>query len=210
MGGYGVFVDHTNTTVTFAQERPEGTTALRVDGFEAVLGLINPGTDGYGYRALVTGDYDLFGVWPPISSQDSMSVMRPGFDVRIVDQYAADQPGTTIAHTYQHYKLGNITPRLQLVKVLLNTALIGGSGYTGGNLIHHSDEIGNPSPGLRKSLDESFPILCFLPDAASRKVLVSEIGICLSNVADFRVFVGWCLDARIFPVLRDEWVALVA
>lgn len=209
IGGYGVFVDHTNEMFPFVQERPEGVTGLRVDGFDAVLGLINPDTAHYGYRALVTGDYDLFGVWPPIPSKDTFR-MRNDYDVRIVDQYAAEQPGTTIAHTYQHYKLGNITPRLQLVKVLLNTALIGGSGYPGGNLVHHSDEIGNPSPGLRKSLDESFPILCFLPETASRRVLVHEIGICLTNLADFRTFVGWCLENQIFPVLRDEWVPLVA
>jgi hypothetical protein len=216
-GGYGVFVDHTNAHVAFTQRTFEGRTPPRVQEFHAVMGLINPDTASYGYRACVTGDYDLFGVWAPAPKGDQFleRAQNREWDVRTVDQFRAANPENELAHHYQHYRLGNITGRLNMIKVLLNTALIagtmnngGGAAYSGGNLIHHSDEIGNPSPGLRKSLDESFPILAFLPRSSWKMAGVSQSGMCLRNVSDFAVFVDMCRRTGIVPGLREEWVAM--
>ena len=111
------------------------------------------------------------------------------------------------AHEFQHFKLGNISPRLEMIKVLLNTALIGGGGFPGGNLVHHSDEVGNPSPGLRKSLQQSFPLLAFVPDHlwGGFRPPLTEPGVCIRNTLDFADFTRDCRNAGIVPDLREEW-----
>jgi hypothetical protein len=202
--GYGLFVDYTYAGTPFIQQTPGGATPIRVLGYDSVLGLINPDSAHLGYRACVTGDYDLFGVWAPFAKEDPFAA-KTRWDDRIVDRYREQNPETEIAHHFQHYKLGNITGRLNMVKVLLNTALIGKSKYTGGNLIHHSDEIGNPSPGLQKTLSESFPILAFLPSDKWTVAGVDSVGMCMTTVEDFVWFARACLKAHIAPELRPEW-----
>ncbi len=205
-GAYGVFVDYNVTDPAFTQFRPESVPAIRVLGYEAILGLINPGTENYGYRACVTGDYDLFAVWPP-ERQAGAFGMRTNLDVRIVDRYRELNPTTTTAHHKQHYKLGNITARLETIKVLLNTAFIGGGGFPGGNLVHHSDEVGNPSPGLKKTLLESFPLLGFMPRHTWRQAQPRFLtpGFCIKNTLDFSNVVRLCRASGIAPDLRPEW-----
>lgn len=225
VGGYGIFVDRSRTT-QFQQVLPGMSTgtSIRVGGYEALLGLINPGTAQYGYRACVTGDYDLFGVWAPTAQVTTGTASRPDaaellhtraqlgvrgprtaapraaatdWDRRFVSQFSGPN-----AHHHQHYQLGNITRRINLVKVMLNTALQSGDSakYTGGMMVHHSDEVGNPSPGLRKSLDESFPLLAFRPGAGA---------LALENQTDFVTFARGCQAAGIAPDLRPEWLGLL-
>lgn len=197
-GGYGIFVDRGK--LPFRQMLPglASEVGLKVSGYEPLLGLINPGTSRYGYRACVTGDYDLFGVWPPKTTADLRVNRLQNPDARFVDKFK----GKEKQHHHQHYLLGNITPRINLIKVLLNTALQhGDSGkYTGGQMVHHSDEIGNPSPGLVKQLHECFPILAFTP--GSRMVQL------LQNEQDFIRFTRSCQDAYV-PALREEWKKMV-
>lgn len=206
-GGYGVFIDHTQHRTPFAQELPVGINPPTVMGYQPILGLTNPDSDSYGYRACVTGDYDLFGVWPPYPRLDPFAVNKH-WDIRYVDAVKVIAPGIKHAHHHQHHRLGNITGRLNMVKVLLNTAFIGlaGSDYPGGNLVHHSDEIGNPSPGLKKSLKESMPILAFLPDSSWGRRAAEPI--LIEGEADFKEFVGFCRSTGIKPQLRPEWEAL--
>lgn len=217
VGGYGIFVDK-NRAVPFKQllpGMPDGA-GIRVSGYDALLGLINPGTQAYGYRACVTGDYDLFAVWPkkeglerghPRPSVNEINTRRnrmgladdkfeasPDWDERTVSAFR----GRENAHHYQHYQLGNITRRIRLVKVMLNTVLQSGDSgkYTGGMMVHHSDEIGNPSPGLRKSLDESFPLIAFIPRCVPHG---------LRNKPEFKEFVTKCGGMGFYLDLRDEW-----
>jgi len=202
-GGYGVFVDSTNKEVSFTQDLPHGLRAIKVFGEESVLGLINPGTDQYGYRACVTGDYDLFAVWPPVQRLDPFAGRN--WDVRIVERYRQMNPESAKPHFQQHYRLGNITGRLNMIKVLLNTAFIGKGGFPGGNLVHHSDEVGNPSPGLKKTLIESFPLLAFVPRDGWKLAKLSTPGLCVKNTLDFASLVNLCQKARISPDIRPEW-----
>jgi hypothetical protein len=202
-GGYGVFVDYTNETVRFEQRVPTTIRAVKVLGYESVLGLTNPGTDEYGYRACVTGDYDLFAVWPPMQKLDPFGA--GDWDTRVVDRYRQQHVASTTAHHHQHYRLGNITNRLNMVKVFLNTALIGRGGFPGGNLVHHSDEVGNPSPGLKKTLLESFPLLAFVPRDGWRRSGLTSSGMCVRNTLDFSTLVNHCQAQRIAPDLRPEW-----
>jgi hypothetical protein len=203
-GAFGVFVDYSNPSHHFEQWAPDTVRPVKVLGYEAVLGLTNPGMEHYGYRACVTGDYDLFAVWAPIHRLDPFAA-RNKWDKRIVDRYKELSPRDATPHFHQHYKLGNITARLNMMKVLLNTAFIANGGFSGGNLVHHSDEVGNPSPDLKKSLVESFPILAFVPTESWRGGTWRSPGVCLRDATDFRNLVDICRTGGIVPDLMPEW-----
>ncbi len=90
------------------------------------------------YRSAMTGDYDLWAIFPSAGQyapkgKDARPV--PGSDRFSVPmrQFAA--------HEDQH--MGNITARGREIKNLLN-ASIQAAGYTGGDIVHHSDEAGRP------------------------------------------------------------------
>jgi hypothetical protein len=125
--------------------------------------------------------------------------------VRAVDAYQQQHPDDRNAHYQQHYRLGNITPRLNMIKVHLDTALISRGAYPGGNLVHHSDEIGNPSPGLKKTLGESFPLLAFVPHSRCSPAAIAVTPLCALDEGDFGTLVTGCRAAGIEPELRPEW-----
>ena len=104
------------------------------------------------YRAATTCDYDLWAVFP---GRDSYS--RSGADRRRVpDSDRLRQGlGSFIRHEDPH--LGNITPRIDLLRTALNTA-VRAEGYQGGDVVHHSDEAGRPLVA-----DIDFPCLFFIP-----------------------------------------------
>lgn len=197
-GGYGLFVDF-NHQPRFRQQYVADAAPVRVLGYEAILGLCNPGDQEYGYRACVTADYDLFAVWPQ-SNEVGLFRGKQGLDVRVVDRARAEMPGNRLAHHNQHYRLGNITRRLETMKVWLNTALVGAGAH--GNMVHHSDEVGNPSPGLRKTLTESMPLLCFLPNGWSGP---GEDHRLVENTLEFKDLVQEAQERNIVPELRPEW-----
>lgn len=197
-GGYGLFVDFDHPS-RFRQQYLGDAAPVRVLGYDAVLGLTNPGDQDYGYRACVTGDYDLFAVWAP-SREVGLFAGKPGLDVRVVDRARVQIPGGQGAHHYQHYRYGNMTDRLQTMKVWLNGALIAAGGH--GNLVHHSDEVGNPSPGLRKTLFESLPLLAFIPSGGVRGHTPPRL---VENTLEFKRLVQDAQARRIVPDLRPEW-----
>ncbi|HEY4218673.1 MAG TPA: anthrax toxin-like adenylyl cyclase domain-containing protein [Gemmatimonadaceae bacterium] len=203
-GSFGVFVDYSNASFPFEQWVPDTVARVKVLGYDAVLGLINPGSESYGYRACVTGDYDLFAVWAPLHKLDPFAA-RNQWDKRVVDMVKEASPRLRTPHFHQHYKLGNITARLNMMKVLLNTAFIANGGFTGGNLVHHSDEVGNPSPDLKKTIVESFPILAFVPQASWRSGSMRSPGACLRDVTDFRNLANICRAGGIIPDIMPEW-----
>lgn len=210
-GAYGVFAEK-----SFELRYPRGARPVKFNGFEAILGLTNPGSEHLRHRACVTGDYDLFGVWAPANEAlgaagpaltptdiiRSAAALGTGRRVRAVGEhnwdarYVDDFRGPD-KHHHQHYQLGNITRRLNLVKTQLNTMLQTMGGYTGGALVHHSDEVGNPSPGLKKTLDKSMPLLAFLPGT------YGVFGI--ENQVDFGKFVLAAQALGLVPDLRPEW-----
>lgn len=155
-------------------EHPAGT------WHELVLGLTNPGTEHLGHRACVTGDYDLFAVWPRVDAVDPR-----GADVRHV----------TLGRG-QHFMLGNITQRIAAVKDVLNAELRGAGAFRGGDLVHHSDEVGNPG-GLAKPLRECLPVIGFIPRQPQAWGL--------ENLADLRQFVLYCLANRYRIDVKRGW-----
>jgi hypothetical protein len=148
--------------------------------YEAVLGLANPGSGSKGYKACVTGDYDLFGVWPKKTMQGRSHVRPSRADIRHVfhpegpyfwapSDYPKPREENWDARPVsvgkkEHWLLGNATQRINLVKVMLNTRLQADTAIpTFGQCVHHSDEVGNPNMELKKSLTESMPVIAFVP-----------------------------------------------
>ena len=213
-GGYGIFVDNGRS---FRQHVPPEISGqqIKVGGYDALLGLTNPGTEHFGYRACVTGDYDLFGVWPPgdtsaqgadrhhnkmvdeivtagLGGKKRVGAKPPvAWDQRYVKQFAGEA-------RMQHYLTGNSTRRINLIKVLLNSRLQVADQLRCGAVVHHSDEVGNPSK-LAKNLQECFPLIAFLPFHGADGVVALE------NEQDFREFLALCKNEGIVPDLRPEW-----
>jgi hypothetical protein len=104
------------------------------------------------YRAAMTGDYDLWAVFPRAGTFAGAGADKrpvPGSDRFVVGFGAFGK------HEDRH--MGNITPRVIDVKNRLNDA-IGAAGYKGGNAVHHSDEAGRP-----KVTEVELDFIAFVP-----------------------------------------------
>jgi hypothetical protein len=78
------------------------------------------------------------------------------WDVRPHDKFVREE---------EHFQLGNISRRVNLIKVILNTELQADPDAVGAKsqLVHHSDEVGNPDALLAKPLLDCLPIIAFVP-----------------------------------------------
>jgi hypothetical protein len=133
---------------------------------EAVVDRDCPGHVRGTYRSATTGDYDLFAVWPSRQSYREFN----GVDRRPVDLSALDSFSPFITdpqlqreiranvNALENPNLGNITHRIEDTVVRLNEA-IRRKGYTGGNMVHHSDEGGRPF-----LTDVDLPVIGFFPN----------------------------------------------
>ncbi len=124
---------------------------------QPVMALCNPGASE-GFRSALTGDYDLWAVFPPANNQfskaaqDAAAAKFPthgqmhnpkGADQRMV-KGSERFPMPIKAYIQQEdAHMGNMTARISKVKDMLNGA-IAGAGYKGGMMVHHSDEVGRP------------------------------------------------------------------
>jgi hypothetical protein len=132
-----------------------------------VMALVNPqspATVRNTYRAAMTGDYDLWAVFPPASEFQPRGLDQrpvPGSNRFVV-------PIRTFAH-HEHPDMGNITGRVMDIKNRLNSA-IRSAGYTGGDMVHHSDEAGRP---LVAEVELEF--IAFIPDEAGRARFVKSL-----------------------------------
>lgn len=137
----------------FLAQYPSGVSALfsidgqgRVfDGAGPVQVLSNPGDD----RA-ITADYDLFAIYPRQAQADNRRPLHVA--ARLVGNVGEVQrrralPWTTARPAFEgareHADMGNIHGfGITIVKAL--NERISAAGYTGGNLVWHNDETGNP------------------------------------------------------------------
>jgi hypothetical protein len=207
--------------------------------YEAVLGLANPGSGSKGYKACVTGDYDLFGVWPRKAMQGHSHVRPTQTEIsrvitntnrtnfrgaaagprRIEENW--DARPVSQGHK-EHWLLGNVTPRINLVKVMLNTMLQADTAIPAfGQCVHHSDEVGNPNMELKKSLTESMPIIAFVPThsrvsaagtaaqkqfAINRGRRITDAGaVGIATIEDLKIFARACIDLGFALDLRPDW-----
>lgn len=135
--------------------------------FNPVYALTNPGANAANYKSALTGDYDLWGVYPQRADYDAA-----GQDQRMVpgSNYRAKPIRDFIAHEDEH--IGNITPRINHIRGLLNAYIRGaGYGYPGGEMVHHSDELGRP---LVEDVELEF--IAFLPGQDGSARFIESLG----------------------------------
>ena len=209
---WGVWLDNTRNHPHFKQERGSSIAYYHPQfgqRFETLLAMTNseqhrswPNND---FRNAVTGDYDLFAVWPFVKDYDHL-----GADRRIL--------GTARAWTQRHHiehnlerrftaggqgtKIGNITNRIYEVSQFLNSKIgsvrctddMGVSFPPCPNrmVVWHSDEAARPFVN-----DVDLPVIAFSPSK-------NEYGI--SAITDFKIFVNEAVGSGIKVNLGEGWV----
>ncbi|WP_342360251.1 anthrax toxin-like adenylyl cyclase domain-containing protein [Terrarubrum flagellatum] len=137
------------------------------------------------YRAATTGDYDLFAIFPQRENYD-----RKGADERMVPGSDRFRIGIRSYIQHEDRHRGNLTPRIANIRYRLNNG-VGSIGYTGGDVVHHSDEAGRP---MISNID--FPFIAFVPGQTE--------AYCVENTGDFKRFIGG-LTARYVVSLNAGW-----
>lgn len=147
------------------------------------------------------------GYWnkpPPVSALITMRerlkpVRRPEREkLGATNDPSQTQSTSTRISSGEHFQMGSISRRLNMIKVLLNSELQSEkcAGYTGGQLVHHSDEVGNPIPHLAKELHQCMPLIAFVP----------KIGIFgVETLTDFISFVWMSRGLGYTTMLKDKW-----
>jgi Anthrax toxin LF subunit len=176
-------------------EKPQSTTDRKVSplalpvagGLTPVMGMVNPEfADGVklGVKSAVAGDYDLWCVFPHGSVKDAGINDRPmqlrGAMPKTAGPFVTQQavragvafdPKTKVelSKKQENPDLGNFSLGIMKVKNALNAACVG-VGYSGGNLVQHSDYGGNPFG------DIDYPLIFFVPAANLTTVDVMVVG----------------------------------
>lgn len=146
------------------------------------------------YKAAMTGDYDLWAVFPKASSFDPKNK-----DARPVEWSSRHQVRMQGEHsiknfekveTAKHEHMGNITKRIIEIKDALNGAM----NHPGGMMVHHSDEAGRP---LVKDVDLN--IIAFVPNDKDAYAIKThnDLGAFFAKVIkEYHIVLnpGWGLD----------------
>lgn len=118
-----------------------------------LLGLSNPHAPYAGARAYlnaVTGDYDLFALWPHSDTAPDMDSRMAGMRPDITNQRIIDK---------EHGDLGNITNRVYEVGQMVNSQMAASlASKEKPNRVFHSDEAGRPFID-----DVDLPAAAFMP-----------------------------------------------
>lgn len=140
------------------------------------------------YRAATTGDYDLFAVYAKETHY------RPDTrDRRMVGHATLESNIRTGAEDLGEDKdKGNVSPRILEIGEALNTA-IARKGYSGGKMVHHSDEGGRP---FVRDID--LPVFAVVPGADD----------CygIEGVDDLREFISVTLGRAYAPMFNPGWM----
>jgi hypothetical protein len=139
------------------------------------------------YRSATTGDYDLFAIFSRARRYDP-----DGSDKRMVAHAALEQNIKNKLHDAgEDEHLGNMTARIRQIRDELNQGFIH-AGYTGGNIVHHSDEGGRPFVS-----DVDLPVFAVVPRQAG------PYGI--ESVEDLREFISVTLEGYA-PAFNPGWM----
>jgi len=166
--------------------------------FQHLHAMVNPypaWPNGH-YKNAVTGDYDLFAVWP----------IRANYQPRDEDRRLAGM-GPAGAHGLENNALnriitsgedaqmGNITNRVFLVAQSINSRVGAQCGFPLRNMCHHSDEGGRPF------VDEvDLPLVAFVP-TQSRNYTFG-----ISSISQFRAFVTRVDRLGFQVILNAGWM----
>jgi hypothetical protein len=196
-GLYGVYFDNSGD-LKWAQEKGGNVAYYHPkwgSSYETMLAMTNP--PGYGISGgeerfkAITGDYDLFAVWPFSGSYNPSPYgddHRPLGTVRgsvtPQERHNVDQLERNFTTSGQGTKLGNITPRIYMVCQLINSIV-------GRHVLWHSDEAARPFVD-----DVDLPVLAMTP-------LGNYVGI--ENIVDFKAFISFCNKEGIHVSLSNAW-----
>lgn len=193
-----------------ASQYPRRDRGYKFEGkyYEPVLAMTNPHPaytkPANRHRNAVTGDYDLFAVWPHLEEFFNDEDRRVGgMTINIEDK-------TIIAN--EDALLGNISPRIELIAQLINSKIPPAvPGEPAPNRLFHSDEAGRPFVQ-----EVEFPVAAFVPnvDGDHRPVawdgradLTSVVkAYLITDVLTFREFIMHCFDGRYVPFLNKGWM----
>jgi hypothetical protein len=172
-----------------------------------VRALRDPLCTIHGYRAAMTGDYDLFAVWAARQQQkgdtrnfrkDVVAGGQP-FNAQQWDNRpttvrtnlkTAEDWAQLASEEIEH--VGNVSPRLIRIRDLLNNG-IRRTGYMGGDMVHHSDEGGRPNaPGV----EEGLPVIAFIPGQ-------EPYG--LETLGDLKKFIQLCKFRGYVTIFNPGW-----
>lgn len=168
-------------------------------GYQPLLALSNPHRPYAAeetYRNAVTGDFDLFAVWPRLGRDAEFRVrvggMQPGVDLdaqkhRIYDAEAGDAIGRVA---------GNISSGLYLVGQMLNSVMADPRSNVQVNRVFHSDEGGRPGMA---TVDSS---VAFTPSG--------EVHSFADGAVDFPEFILRCDAERFVVFLNAGWIEPLA
>lgn len=164
---YGRNLDSLPSSPTMPTRNPNG-------ALQPVMAMVDPHCDRAvrnTYRAAMTGDYDLWAVFPPAGGFQAKGLDQrpvPGSDRFVV-------PMSTFARNEDRH-MGNITHRVIQINRQLNAA-IRATGYAGGDMVHHSDEAGRP-----KVNEVELEFIAFIPGQAEARFITS--------IDDLKQFIG--------------------
>jgi len=205
----GLFVDHRRGHA-FQQEYLPGVSPayVKYDGlwFEWLFGMTNTDRPD-GFKDCVTGDLDLFSVWPGSALQRSAKLYprAPGDAVPRAAGHLDQRPLQVTGQEYA--QMGNISERVQYIAFQINDALRA-AGYLGGDACSHSDEARNPHA---RDLLSCFPpksagVIAFLPRLGAELMKVARV-VLLQSPAELRQLVAKARQAGYHIDLKDEWMA---
>jgi hypothetical protein len=138
-------------------------------------------------KAATTGDYDLFAIFARAKRYEPDRLDKRMVGVRDLEaNIKAGRPAGEDPHE------GNKTLRIGMIKGMLNGA-IRRRGYTGGSMVHHSDEGGRPFVE-----DVDLPVFAVVP---GQKDCFG-----LESVEDMREFISVVLGREYAPVFNPGWM----
>jgi hypothetical protein len=203
-GLFGAYFD--NTRVRFEQEKGDDVIvryhAKYRGGYEPMFAMTNP----IGHRQFrhehhmnaITGDYDLFAIWPFVRGSKKYDASAYGDDHRplgTVKGSVGKAERANVDHlernfadmgdgTLQGTKLGNITPRMYMICQLVNSIV-------GHQVLWHSDEAARPFLD-----DMDLPVIALAPSG-------NYFGI--ETIDDFKSFIRICELQGIYVTLSNAW-----
>jgi hypothetical protein len=196
-------------------------------GYETVLGLCNPQTAArFGFKACVTADYDLFSIWPRLTSSGVDLMDERHFAGATIAQLKGAPQGKVMASGVprllsidqrlkksghqEHHRFGDVSARVMIVKTLLNSAF----QRAVGNAVHHNDEAGNFALA-KGSLKECLPIVAFTFTISAGSHLNGPVSqpqsgrgytALVQTLDDFKTLVEAAREEGCSVVAKPEWL----
>lgn len=163
-----------------------------------VHAMCNPpgqGGTAAGVRGAITGDYDLFSLAIHKSLYSPGTEGNRGVDSRMISVRGLEQNIRAKKQDVgEDIHTGNMTGRLTDMRNALNAAFQS-AGYTGGNMVHHSDEAGRPFVD-----DVDLPVFAVVPQQANP--------FALKDLGDIREFFRMFIDEKGYvPMFNPGWMS---